>query len=259
MKDGKYLIGLDAGHGGSDVGAVSVMPNLTEAMLTLSLAKMVRDRLVKTGKFEVYMTREDDTSPGNASTRGILFGKMGVDFALSIHFNAFNLESANGTECYVPNQEQYAKIEYNFKQSLTKYFKERVPYCKGKNYTDGSINAKYIDDSTLKFKKTYPTQNYFGFIREAWKYGVSADLIEICFITNKKDLETYLDNQENIADDLAKAICDAYGVKFEATVPNPPTGLPDEDNDNEERIKELEKNLDELKVKLDKIKEIVSS
>lgn len=253
MKDGKYLIGLDAGHGGSDAGALSVIPNLTESMLTLELTKMIRDRLVNTGKFEVVMSREDNTSPGNASSRGILFGKMKCDFALSVHFNAFNLESANGTECYVPNQEQYAKIEYNFKTFLTKYFKERVPYCKGKNYSDGSLNTKYIDDSTLKFKEVYPSQNYFGFIREAWKYGVSADLIEICFITNKKDLQTYLDNQENIADDIAKAICLAYGVEFEPTVPNPPTGIPD----NLE-VEQLRKEIETLQNKLNMIKEIIS-
>lgn len=145
MVDGKYLIALDAGHGGSDPGAVSVIPNINEAMLTLILAKAVKERLLRSDKFAVWMSREDNTNPGNASWRGTQVGKMKADFALSIHFNAFNLESANGTECYVPNQEKAGKIEYYIKEEITKLFKERVPYCKGKNYANGAINDKSID------------------------------------------------------------------------------------------------------------------
>lgn len=110
----------------------------------------------------------------------------------------------------------------------------------------------------MKFLKTYPQTDYYGFIREAWKYGVSADLIEICFVTNEKDLNTYLDNQDKVADIIASAIYKAFGVEYTSTVPNPPTGLPEDTVDElKEEIKSLYKTIDSLQTKLNQIKDIL--
>lgn len=63
FKDGKLIVVLDAGHGGSDPGAMATGSDgktHQEAQLTLQLGKLVASRLEKLG-VHVVMTREDDT------------------------------------------------------------------------------------------------------------------------------------------------------------------------------------------------------
>ena len=213
MKNGKYVIGIDPGHGGADPGALSVVDGVTESQLTLELSLMVKERL-EHNNFEVVMTRTDDTSPGDVSVRGTMLGKAGCDYAISIHFNAFTSGTANGTEIYVPSKEQYANVEYRIMNGLTVLFKERTPVCKARNYSNGTVSAKNIDPKTLKFKEIYNQSDYYGVIRGAWNYGVSCDLLEVCYITNQNDYFTYVDDKEYVADIIASGICGAYGVEY---------------------------------------------
>ena len=57
--NGKPVIVLDPGHGGIDSGAVGPH-GIEEKNITLAFAKMLRDQLDATGKFQVVMTRQDD-------------------------------------------------------------------------------------------------------------------------------------------------------------------------------------------------------
>ena len=77
---------------------------------------------------------------------------------------------------------------------------------------------------TEKFEALSDKKDYFGFIRDCWREGISADLIEICFLTNRKDFDTYQKNKEEIAKGLARSIVEAYGKTFKeskSSVPKP--------------------------------------
>src|SRR3546814_12225637 len=54
------LVGIDAGHGGHDPGAISPHSGRREKDITLALAKAVRDQLVAGGRVRVALTRADD-------------------------------------------------------------------------------------------------------------------------------------------------------------------------------------------------------
>lgn len=54
------LVVIDAGHGGNDPGAISSDTGLREKDVTLAIAKAIRDRLVKSGRVRVALTRDDD-------------------------------------------------------------------------------------------------------------------------------------------------------------------------------------------------------
>ena len=54
------IVVIDAGHGGTDPGAISVSGQVSEKQLTLALASELRDLLVKRGRVRVAMTRDDD-------------------------------------------------------------------------------------------------------------------------------------------------------------------------------------------------------
>lgn len=60
VTDARPLIVIDPGHGGPDTGAVAKTGD-EEKEVVLEVAKMLRDQLVRTGRYRVVMTRDDDT------------------------------------------------------------------------------------------------------------------------------------------------------------------------------------------------------
>ncbi|WP_454685099.1 N-acetylmuramoyl-L-alanine amidase [Ancylobacter moscoviensis] len=59
--DTRPVIVLDPGHGGIDSGAVNSGFGVTEKQLVLSVARQLQERLDKTGRYRVLMTRSKDT------------------------------------------------------------------------------------------------------------------------------------------------------------------------------------------------------
>ena len=209
-------IGLDAGHSEESRGTYTVEnDNLFEDYYTLDLCLMLANRLTSNG-FEVFLTRKDEKAVGDVSDRAEACVAAGCDFAVSIHFNGFGNENANGTECYVPYGEKAANIEVGFYNCLTKFFKERKPFVRSsgtKNHA--KILDKKMNLATKKFDAVSKETDYFGFVRTAWQNGLSADLLEVCFLTYRKDFDTYWRNREDIADGLAKAIVEGFGKEYD--------------------------------------------
>lgn len=79
------VIGVDAGHGGSNRGAEGIAGRL-EKEFTLSIAKKVKELLLNDSA-TVIMTRESDISFEN-NERLVMFRKKEPDFAISIHLNS---------------------------------------------------------------------------------------------------------------------------------------------------------------------------
>lgn len=161
------------------------------------------------------MTRETDKFPGDVNKRAKMMIAADVDYALSIHFNGFSNPNANGCEVFVPYGESVAEIECGFYKELTKYFAPRIPFARSNDYYDRNKTFdKKMNIQTETFDKVKSGMDYFGFIRNCWKEGISADLLEICFLTNKKDFDNFINNKESIANGLAKSIVEAYNEKY---------------------------------------------
>jgi N-acetylmuramoyl-L-alanine amidase len=175
----KVKIGLDAGHGGSSSGTYSInttKDKLYEKDHSLELTKMVGERLEKNG-FPVYYTRKTDINPGNVSERAKMCFSEGCRYAVSIHFNGFEKESANGVEVFVPHAEKAGGIEVGYYNYLGKFFTRRAPFARANNYSNrNDIFDKKINTQTRKFDAaTSAKKDYFGFIRTAWEAGFSYD------------------------------------------------------------------------------------
>ena len=210
-------IGLDPGHGGSSSGTYSInttKDKLYEKDHALELSLLIRDHLLRNG-FAVFMTRTTDINPGSVDKRAKMCVEAGCKYAVSVHFNGFDKESANGTEVFVPYAEKGAGIEAGFYEVLGKYFKRRAPFARSNNYYNRNETFdKKLNVSTRKFEAVSSNSDYFGFIRTAWANGLSADLLEVCFLTNRNDFDTYIKNKEAIAEGIAKSIVEGYGKEY---------------------------------------------
>ncbi len=89
---------IDAGHGGFDVGATSIRKHY-EKDLTLSVAEMVRDELLKHSSIEPILTRSDDRFI-TLEKRAQFAAQMNADLFISIHGNSNIKSSVRGTETY---------------------------------------------------------------------------------------------------------------------------------------------------------------
>lgn len=97
----------DAGHGGTDPGAVG--NGLKEKDLTLNIVQRIQKGLAEYQNVEVLLTRDSDVfvSLGERCRKANLFK---ADFFLSVHINANAKTSANGFESYTfPNSKGMTK------------------------------------------------------------------------------------------------------------------------------------------------------
>lgn len=214
----KAVIGLDPGHGGSYSGTYScntVKDGLFEKDYCLELCLMIEERLLANG-FGAVLSRRTDVFPGNVSKRAGKMIENKVDFALSIHFNGFEKQSANGCEVFVPYGEKLAGIECGFYKELGKYFSRREPFARANSFYDrNEVFDKELNIATRRFDAFDKTgKDYFGFVRDCWAAGISADLLEICFLTNPADFAAYKANTERIADGIARSIVEGFGEKY---------------------------------------------
>jgi N-acetylmuramoyl-L-alanine amidase len=84
---GRIRIALDPGHGGIDAGAIGTNGTL-EKTLVLAYAKTLADALRATGRYDVLMTREDDSFI--SLRKRVEFARAhDADLLISIHANSF--------------------------------------------------------------------------------------------------------------------------------------------------------------------------
>lgn len=93
---------LDPGHGGIDPGATS--GGISEADLMLILAQEVRDALLRSGDFEVVLTRNGDDFV-SLERRVQIAREAGADLFISFHADALASGKANGAAVYTLSEE----------------------------------------------------------------------------------------------------------------------------------------------------------
>ena len=92
------LIVIDPGHGGIDNGA-SAPNGIHEKDITLAFALQLRDLLVKSGRFDVAMTRSDDTYL-TLNERVDLARQNKADLFISLHADTFQEADIHGASIY---------------------------------------------------------------------------------------------------------------------------------------------------------------
>jgi N-acetylmuramoyl-L-alanine amidase len=97
LGDRPLIVVLDPGHGGIDSGARQ--GDMQEKNLVLKFAKELKEKLILTGRYKSYLTRNDDafiSLPGRISRARML----GADLFISLHADALESGWATGTTVY---------------------------------------------------------------------------------------------------------------------------------------------------------------
>ena len=172
------VIALDAGHGGSDVGAIGPT-GVTEKGVTLRVAQALKKLLMAEGA-TVLMTRDTDTEvsakKANASDVEELQARCDVgnnsnaDIFISMHMDSFTNSSPSGTTGYYYSQGSKAS------QRLAQYVSEGVVAKLG----TGNRGTKSCNFYVVKHT------------------DMPATLVEMAFISNEKE-EKLMNSEEGIS------------------------------------------------------------
>lgn len=175
---------IDAGHGGTDCGAVGVN-GVKEKDVNLAVGLYLRTELEWQGH-TVKMSRTTDITK-SLGARTTEANNFGADLVISIHCNAFDDASANGTETYV--------YKFGIKaHSLARY-----------------VQAELI--ATLGTKNRGVKTGNLALVRDT---VAPAILVELAFITNATD-KAKVDSateQKNCAISICKGICAYCGTTY---------------------------------------------
>ncbi len=102
LGDRPLVIVLDPGHGGFDPGAQN--GGFSEAVLMLTFARELREKLVRAGPYEVILTRNADTFVP-LPERVAIARRAGADAFLSLHADALVEGRATGATVYTLSAE----------------------------------------------------------------------------------------------------------------------------------------------------------
>lgn len=100
---------IDAGHGGTDGGAVGRKTGITESEINLQYAQTLKEVLKNLG-IKVVMTRTDlnglyspfasNKKKDDMEKRKRIIEESGADLVVSVHMNAFPLSSSRGAQVF---------------------------------------------------------------------------------------------------------------------------------------------------------------
>ena len=178
--DNKIIVCIDAGHGGSDVGAINEDTNRYEKDDNLKVAKQVKEELQKQD-IKVVMTRNSDKKVDLRKRCNIANNKH-ADLFVSIHRNSSDTQ-ADGVEIWVKSgdNEKNKVLANNILENLAN---QEIQTNRGvkEGTMQGTSFDYYVNENT----------------------NMPSCLIELGFISNKTDNKLLDKNTK----EYAKAIAD---------------------------------------------------
>lgn len=173
---------LIAGHGGGDPGACSNYG--VEATETRRVVNMLKSQF-KGYEVSVDVYPIDRNAYADIGNGCLQVNFANYDYVLEVHFNsAANIE-ATGVEVWVTPIENGITVEQAIVNKI----------------------------SALGYSNRGVKREDFRVIRTAKNKGVSAALIETCFISNNGDMNRYNNNFSKVCNAIAEGIAEGFGLK----------------------------------------------
>ena len=218
----KYVIVIDAGHGGKDPGATYF--GVKEKNINLSVAKKLFKLLSEDSRFKVYLTRRGDYFVSLAD-RQLFTAKVEANLFISIHTNADpNTPTHRGVSFYIlsnkgikeklrdliENPKERNKFINLFPKPDRALLKETIKGMLLYNQLGGEKFALTLRSLWCKYLSKYIpcggiNKRAFAVLKTP---GVPSVLVELGFMTNKRDLKLLISQrvQERIAEVIYRAI-----------------------------------------------------
>lgn len=226
-KDGKFILVIDAGHGGKDPGAVNGKNQ--EKSINLNVALKMGKLIEENCKdVKVIYTRKTDVFV-ELYKRADIANKAGADMFISIHTNSAKSKSANGAETYLLGVEENrtsanlnAALEENkailLENDYQAHYEGYDP-----NSPESMIIFEFMQNEYQKesLKMATFTQNQMtgsahrpdrgvhqaGYL-VLWKSTMPSILIELGFISNDAECK-YLVSQKGV-DEMGGSLYNAF-------------------------------------------------
>ncbi|MDB5554347.1 MAG: N-acetylmuramoyl-l-alanine amidase protein [Rhizobium sp.] len=220
--DDKFLIAIDAGHGGIDAGAKGALTKIEEKAVTLDLATTLAERLNKEKGIKAFLTRDKDEFI-SLSERVVIARQRGAQLFISLHADTLRQKDIRGATIYT--------ISDKASDALAAGLAER------ENLSDGIAGVEISDepaevtdillDLTRRETQAFSIrmaetvldsfEGQIGLINNPMRHAgfrvlqapdVPSVLLELGFLSNPKDevLLTDPEWREKVSDLLAEAI-----------------------------------------------------
>ena len=191
----KYVIVVDAGHGGKDPGALAVTGK-KEKDITLAAALQLKDLLEADPRYEVRLTRETDTFI-ELEDRVTLARNWGANLFISLHADAAGRDSVSGASVYTISARGESRIdkeaskndweiplEDGTAQSITGILKDLVKReTKTHSAEFAELLLPELQQAGPVLRDTHKNAGFYVLLAP----DVPAVLLELGFLTNRDD------------------------------------------------------------------------
>lgn len=191
MNNNGYRIVVDAGHGGSDPGAVS--GNLREKDFNLEAANYMYNRFRELG-VPVAITRTTDETLSRAERLGTMTNSFGTDSKVIVLSNHINAGGGEGAEIVYPLRTSSV---------LPRAILDEIG-------ARGQIKRKIYQ----RVLPENPSKDYYYIMRET--PNTTALLIEYGFIDNARDQTKLQNNLLDYVEGVVKAVSEYIGIPYTA-------------------------------------------
>ncbi len=215
----RVLVMIDPGHGGKDPGAIG-STGLKEKDVVLAIGRKIREKLSRSGEFDVRMTRDEDVFIP-LEERTAMANKGRADIFVSLHINASRNRKAEGFSTYVLSRgaSNREDLELAARENGVPVGKlEGVKFIIDDMFTGARKNeslrlAKTVNDAVVRHVSTrYPGAQSIG-LKQAPFYvlvgaRMTAVLVEASFISNAHEESRLRDPSclDAIADGVVEAV-----------------------------------------------------
>lgn len=222
---GRPIVVIDAGHGGSDPGAISVSGQVSEKELTLALANELRDLLVQRGRVRVAMTRADDRYLA-LEDRAAVARRLDAALFVSVHMDSAPNPLARGASVYslsdVASDEEaarFAAVQNRGSVAYTEQGSARALLSdlamRDQMDASAALASRLVGKSAGRFEMR-PEPHRFAAFHVLRRAGTPAVLFESGYISNADDELLLRDpvHRKAIALGLAQAIEADVAMRF---------------------------------------------
>jgi len=182
-----FTVAVDAGHGGSDTGAVGFV---VESEMTAATAQALIALLEADPNFIPVTTRQSYDDTAEPAARADEANRQNAQLLLSIHGNAAATADPAGFECYPvpPGRQRHSQSRW-FAARLAEEMAAAGQTLRGsagvRYVYYGLNNEKLFAEGTDTARRSLPT---FGLLEHT---GCPAVLAEQCFVTSEADVAAF--------------------------------------------------------------------